>query len=398
MKRKLVLLGAYDRYNYGDNLMPIVFNDYIKKYQPEILNNFDIVYSSITSSDFIKYKAPKTQALIDIYEKLENGDAIVTVGGEVLCASNATLYLHMPRPYLYNKLLLKLNKVPVFKRFIQMLAMYNNPTPWDYPYIIDGSALNNGVKVIYNTVGGSLKGLNDKQTKRIKNRISSAHYISVRDSRTFSSLIDFSTPNLAPDSVHIISDLYDDELLEKEVSKTILGKKNESYICFQSAPSKLETSIEDLVSALLDICKSNNIKIILLPIGYANGHDDYHLLKTIYDKIPEYCELVYDLNIWEILYIIKNCKCYVGTSLHGAITALSYGVPHFGFGEKIEKLNEFLNDWSCYPYNKTYGISDIVSFCKEVDSLPKDVIDAKSRENNDLIKNNFNKICSVLID
>lgn len=106
---------------------------------------------------------------------------------------------------------------------------------------------------------------------------------------------------------------------------------------FQAAPTKAGHSLEELSNKLKALSKSLECKIVLLPIGYASGHDDYYFLKKINKLIPDCTTLAYNLNVWEILYIIKNSKAYIGTSLHGAIIAMSYSVPHYGLNKKIKR-------------------------------------------------------------
>jgi len=51
-----------------------------------------------------------------------------------------------------------------------------------------------------------------------------------------------------------------------------------------------------------------------------------------------------DLDIWEIMALIARSSLYVGTSLHGYITAFAFGIPRLGLG-KIKKLTGFRDTW-----------------------------------------------------
>jgi len=48
---RVIILGAFDRYNYGDNLMPILFEFFLKEFYPDFFNKYDLVFSALTSSD-----------------------------------------------------------------------------------------------------------------------------------------------------------------------------------------------------------------------------------------------------------------------------------------------------------------------------------------------------------
>jgi polysaccharide pyruvyl transferase WcaK-like protein len=114
-----------------------------------------------------------------------------------------------------------------------------------------------------------------------------------------------------------------------------------------------------LVEKLTALHLSTKKRFLLLTIGYAAGHDDLQLLTEVNKKIPQFTDIKSNLNVWEIMYLIKHADFYMGTSLHGVITAMSFGKPHFGINKSIQKLDSFLADWSTAPYNHCYSVTDI---------------------------------------
>lgn len=63
-----------------------------------------------------------------------------------------------------------------------------------------------------------------------------------------------------------------------------------------------------------------------MPIGYSL--DDDKPVSTIYNYYPEDFILIDSkLNPIEMMSVITTAKCYIGSSLHGCITAVSYGTP-----------------------------------------------------------------------
>jgi polysaccharide pyruvyl transferase WcaK-like protein len=64
------------------------------------------------------------------------------------------------------------------------------------------------------------------------------------------------------------------------------------------------------------------------------------------------CDSVFDL-----MGLIAGARLYVGTSLHGAITAVSYGVPVLGLcPSRVRKLAAFLGTWLD---EQAYGLAEI---------------------------------------
>ena len=67
--KKIVVIGAFDRYNYGDNLMPILFDFFLKRFYPDVFSEYEIIYSALTDSNLTKYKAKKTVAIHKVFSE-----------------------------------------------------------------------------------------------------------------------------------------------------------------------------------------------------------------------------------------------------------------------------------------------------------------------------------------
>ncbi|WP_371375751.1 polysaccharide pyruvyl transferase family protein [Thalassotalea aquiviva] len=367
MKNKIVLYGAFDRYNYGDNLMPILLKMYLEKYQPSLLESYELVYSSISDSDLSQYGCLPSQNISSVIKKLTSDDVIIVVGGAVLCTSNLTLYFHMPKPKRLSRIfsLFSNSSRSVIRKSFKAFVDLVYKSPWDYPYLPEPLHLPEKVSVRYNTVGGGFSTVPMLEQVAIKARLEKATYISARDTKTLNNLYSLSTTipsvELYPDSAFLMSDLCSDEFLNQNVSSNVKHFVDSSYLIFQAAPKKLGDSIENLAIKLSEAYNRTNKRILLLPIGYAAGHDDYELLLKLHKLIPNISDIKYNLNIWEIMYLIKHSECYIGTSLHGVITAMSFGIPHFGINPKVGKLDSFLKDWSFFPFNRCYSVQDITS-------------------------------------
>lgn len=356
--KKLVLYGAFDRYNYGDNLMPILFRMFLEKYAPEVLNEFEIVYSSISSSDLTRYACEKTVPMRDVRSSLSNDSAVIVTGGEVLGSNNNGLFLHSQRHHLISKAYQILRKA--FPSVYAKIVARNFSVGWDFPYMPGKDQFPSGVKIIYNTIGGRFSHLSVTDRKDIAGRLQSADFISVRDKRTQSE-VSVALPNvsLAPDSAAMMSDLVDDDFLQARTRPEVSDLFKGSYIIFQAAPNKTQATQQQILVQLKKIYAATGKMIMLLPIGYATGHDDAILLRALHRSIPHNSIFMDRLNIWEIMNVIKHSDMYIGTSLHGAITAMSFAVPHFGVNPQVVKLDAFLRDWSIAPFNRCYTISEL---------------------------------------
>lgn len=86
-----------------------------------------------------------------------------------------------------------------------------------------------------------------------------------------------------------------------------------------------------------------NATILLLPIGRC--HNDHEILDQIekagkgqFQLISEYLETL------EVAAVISHAKAFLGTSLHGAITAFAYRIPSLTYSSaNLTKLEGFLD-------------------------------------------------------
>ncbi|KMT64634.1 polysaccharide pyruvyl transferase family protein [Catenovulum maritimum] len=369
--KKIVLFGAFDRYNYGDNLMPIVFQRYVSKYFPKVLDSYEFEFAAISASNLENFHCEKSVKINDIVDSLPAGSSIIVIGGEVLCASNADLMLHMQKSQIGHKVAVFCRKN--LTKIFNLYAQFAYSTKWDYPFIIDKSCLPDGVKVLYNTIGGQVNPNNKHMYQKVMKRIISADYFSVRDSRTLTQTAGKRDVALSPDSVFLLPAVVDDEFLKKQVKSSIyeLASQSPKYV-FQAAPAKIDCTVDALIEQVQTLSDETQSKVILLPIGYASGHDDLHLMQDIHEVLPDKTILLSDLNVWEILFVIKQARAFMGTSLHGVITAMAYGLPHFGLNINIGKLNAFVAEWSIAPYNQSYSVAELSKLPKLIkeDDLP----------------------------
>lgn len=375
--------------------MPIVFEDYFRSSFPNIADSIDIVYASIRESDLSRFGCKKTVAIKDIIGGVKAESGLVVVGGEVLCARNESLFIHAQSSTLVSNFLTWLKRHS--KRTLRFLAGILYSCPWKFSYIPEPRHFVSCVNVAYNSVGGALTSdLMESERDEVLSSLGRSVHFSVRDQRTYNSFSSFVDTYLVPDSVILLSSLYELEDLESKLSPRLRQALPERYIVLQAAPEKASGSLIEVATQVDRLAKLSGMKIVLLPIGYATGHDDLLFLKKVHDLKPEVTTILSDLSIWEILYTIAKAKVYYGTSLHGAITAMSYNVPHFGLNPKIRKLDEYLKCWSVEPFNGCIDFSEISGMYQPNYDDELKELHARVREAQQLTRTNIGMIIGKL--
>lgn len=385
-KRRIALIGAFDRNNYGDVFMPIILEEVLGE-------NYSFDYYALKDFDLTDVGGKKGRSLKKISDY--SYDASIIVGGEVLSASYSGMIKNIEDNTLILFFYRVLNKLfPLsFEKLAKKILNGETINPWVYCR----KRLSTD-KIIYNTVGG--RGI--KFDKAYIDDLKESNFISVRDEQTKLELSKNGIRSfLYPDSVSIISRVFPKEKVEKIVTSELREKVKMAgnYFVFQINKSTGRNNIEELAFQIDQIVKETNLSCILLPIGYAQGHEDFVPLKKI--KELSKSEKVFffeEKNIYSILFILANSSLYVGTSLHGAITSMSYAIPHMALTNSITKLTDYIKTWKSSPIIYT-SIGDLNENVKKLFfdmDYRNDIKEISSRVVK-LSEENFSKISEVIM-
>ena len=101
-----------------------------------------------------------------------------------------------------------------------------------------------------------------------------------------------------------------------------------------------EPEIDNVVATLREL-HDDGYEIVLLPLAYTHGDED--ILRTIHDICPFPCLIPqHPLSLLEIIGILSSCEIYVGTSLHGSVTASVFGRKTVSFDYQQTKKTQDL--------------------------------------------------------
>lgn len=344
---KAALLGAFDRFNYGDLLFPIVVQNELARHSPAT----ETAVHALVASDLSRYGALKTLSLKALYQPgaLHYGDAVIFAGGGTI---------GVDWNYMHANLLGRGGNLGLYylKRICGEAvaehvsrAYFGSRAP--FPWVAGPGDFPAKVKVAYNAVGGSeFANLASEVQERTLQRLAEAAYLSVRDAETkrlFAPLEAKITVELSPDSAVLMSEQFPLEWLQAHASSQLLATlAGTPYVCFQSNVHYARQNSDRIVAALEAIYELHGLRALLLPIGRYVGLDDKLALDGILSKLRTPAAIVSDeANLWEIMLVIARASLFVGTSLHGNVTSQSFAVPHMGLSDQPCKLDYYLGTW-----------------------------------------------------
>lgn len=393
---EILVIGAFDRNNYGDLLFPFIIEHQFRLLLPDAKLSF----YGIVESDLSGIGAKPTQSLKEFYNKCNNGGSDHTVvivgGGETLAASWSMLYSFINRTFsLVVRALNKLKLTIELNKVARILLTGKTQLPFTF----DKTDFMRVNSVIGNSLGGN--GFDEFFSNKYKNateRLSGIDYLAVREKRTHQLLSNKGISSyIVPDSAILISTIFDTSCLQGKVKPEILKfVELNKYVFFQIKNSVYKRFESIVLSELEKIQKQSGITVCLCPIGQAFLHDDHLALDRINKELSGNHILFQNVSIYDIMYLIANTECYVGTSLHGAITAMSYSRPYIGFNKEIVKLDSYLKQWAIEPLNSCANVIELASSVVQAINVDRELIREKTMDQIHLVHESFHKMRDII--
>lgn len=396
---KIAIHGAFDRFNYGDLLFPLILENVFA----DCKNNYDIDYFGLIDSDLSSYGAKPTKSIEQLFkaETLQDGSLLIIAGGEILGANWFELYGYT-LPYSLKSFYLMLKRnVP--KRYLLRLKPELDSSKISQPFLLSPKDFTSQIKIIYNAVGGvSLYygNYSIKEYFQIIDKLNQATYVSVRDNRTKSVLESLSKKievHLVPDSATSLSKYFPPELLIKLANleiKSWIEKYSGRYLVLQIAKKFCndEATIEQISNQIEEIYLKHKLVTILCPIGMATGHEDFIPLSAIKNRVKTPILFLDNPSLFDIMTLIAYSNMFIGTSLHGAITAMSYAVPNLAFKIPSPKIQTYLDTWALEELRKPVYPNEICNAISEFKYLSKEKLE---RKRDDLLNISFKSLSEI---
>jgi hypothetical protein len=314
-----VLFGAFDRHNFGDLLFPHLMTALL----PEQAFRF----AGLAARDLQAFGGHRVSALA------AQGDArpahLIHVGGEVLTCS-------------------------AWQAAVMLL---------------DPVAAAAAIARYVNAVGGvEWASLTVAQRGEVKAALQQADWISVRDHRTRDALRgDGIDASLCPDPAVMVAECFGEVILKHQQQgavKEIREAYPQGYLACQfSADFGDDASLEALAQGLSRVSAGTGLGLVCFRAGAAPWHDDPALYEALQRRLPPGSMRCFpSLHLWDICALIAASRGVVGSSLHGRIVALAYGLPRVSLippqqGRRPDKRAAFAETWEpdAVPRSVTLG-------------------------------------------
>jgi len=354
--------AASDRENYGDLLYPVI----VRKMLESRGYSADIRFFSFLDGPAPGAAGFDIDCILDILHKPTPGlSALIIGGGDILRTDTGTLASHYKSIYrarlkqgplrrLYEKIT---KKPPITEIFLRKYMSYDSPGP----FLLDGKTFPSVGSVFFCSCGVPL-GIPSCEQGSVRETLENAAYLSVRDRQSRDKLLAAGVTRevfAVPDLLMTLSD-YFDRATERDRGRRILrsfgvdtGKR---IVCFQCMPHAGEP-MDEVVSQLSRYRERSSSEVALLPLGYCHGDD--HYLKRLSRASGGSFRYIGVRSIFDMLSVLAASDLFVGTSMHGNITALSFGIPHLFGPIRVDKAEGFLDMVDLAPEFKLASWSEL---------------------------------------
>jgi polysaccharide pyruvyl transferase WcaK-like protein len=207
------------------------------------------------------------------------------------------------------------------------------------------------IPVIWNSIGVPFKFSSDNERQLVRDYCNHIKYLAVRDPLSKKILLDAGVDReilVVPDTAVALSKFFDKTTLARhfsELNNAIGLAIEKDFLIFQSSPGFVweAENIKRIADILLSVKLNFDLEIVLLPMGYC--HNDGLTLEKINLVHPHSFHYIENkLSPLDILSIIVSSRFFIGSSLHGNITAFSYGIGHMAINTaNLVKLNGFFD-------------------------------------------------------
>ncbi len=339
-----ILFGAFDRHNFGDLLFPHIAAALLAENNP--------VFAGLVERDLRACGGHQVEALAGLAARWRDRPVnIVHAGGELLtCSAWEAAVMTLPRDEAQEIIA----RCDAHSSEAQEWAQAKLGLAALAPYTVQRSLFPQTQSVIYNAVGGvDLDRYDAVFRTEVLTKLREADAVGVRDRITRAQLHEAGIrTRLMPDSAVMLAELFGDDIhkraAEGETSE-MLRAFPQGYLAVQfSADFGDDATLQEIAAQLHALVRSTGYGIVFFCAGIAPWHDDPDCYRRLAAHMPSpSVRLFNSLDAWDICALISASRGYLGSSLHGRIVAMAFGLPRLNLVHDVQhsKQASYASTW-----------------------------------------------------
>jgi hypothetical protein len=364
-----ILFGAFDRHNFGDLLFPHLL--------VALLPGRTFGFAGLAERDLRAFGSHRVMPLAP------GATQLIHAGGELLTCTAWQAAVMLRTPAEAAEAIARYDANPAAAA---TWAARELGTARAMPYVVGRDALAPGGKLIFNAVGGvEWNCLSAAQREEVKTALRSANWLSVRDHVTQAALrAEGIDAPLCPDPGVMVAQCFGEVIRQHQRQDAVKAMRDafpKSYLACQfSADFADDASLDALTQGLSRVVAATGLGLALFRAGAAPWHDDPALYEKLLRRLPPgTARLFPSLHLWELCALIAASRGVVGSSLHGRIVALAYGLPRVSLmlpqqGGRPGKTSAFAETWEPDAVPRSVTLDRIEPAVLQALAVPADVL------------------------
>jgi hypothetical protein len=343
-REALIVFGAFDRHNFGDLLFPHV--------AAALLPDRELLFAGVARRDLRSCGGHAVAAIGEVAEGWgERPVDLLHAGGEILTvdAWQAAVMLLPPEDV------------------AGVIGLYRDDPAaglaWarDYlgrdacaAYVVPRRLFRRPRRWLFAGVGGvGLERCDPRLGAEVGATLRASDFVGVRDGPTAAALRAAGVAaRLMPDPAVLAAELFGERIRTHGAGgepAAVRAAFPQGYVALQFSADFGDATTLALISAQLDrVAAATGFGIVLFRAGAAPWHDDLDAYRRAASRMLTSARLFESLNPWDVCALIAGSRGYCGSSLHGRILALAYGLPRVSLvaaGGRPGKLEAFVDTW-----------------------------------------------------
>jgi len=362
----VILFGAFDRHNFGDLLFPHV--------AAAMLPGRELLFAGLADRDLRPFGGHRVRPLAQVVAGLGGRPAdLIHVGGEILVCDAWQAAVMLLSPDEARAAIARFDAQPA-ERLAWALRQLTDATGGRSraPYVVPRGRFPAVARIVHAGVGGvAPDDCSPALRAEVLACLAEADAVGVRDRHTLAQLETAGiAARLMPDPAAMVAELFGARIRargERGEPRQLATAFPQGYLAVQfSADFGDDDTLTRIATQLEQLVTATGLGIALFRAGAAPWHDDLEVLGRTAARIRGAPVRVFgSLDAWDICALIAASRGYCGSSLHGRIVAMAFGLPRVNLGGSGGKQQAYSATWDLPEMPAAVGPDDLAAAMRE---------------------------------
>lgn len=341
----VVLLGAYERHNFGDLLLARV--------AARLLRGRPAVFAGLAARDLRASGGPRVLPLAGALPPPGAPAALLHVGGQLLTCSAWQAAAMLLPPDEADAAIGYLAPRPLARRRWTrgVLGLDDHA-----PYLLPRALAPRFAPVLALGLGGAgLERCPRRMRLEVLAKLRAMQGVAVRDAATQALLRDAGVASLLlPDPAALVARFFGAVIRRHAARGEVAALRRRfagGYLALQLAAEFGDDATLDALALPLDaVARERGLGLVLFRAGTAPWHDDAAVLRRLAARQRAPAAVMASVHLWDVCALLAGSAGYCGSSLHGRIVATAFGRPRLNLlppqsGTGAAKHRAYVDTW-----------------------------------------------------